>query len=191
MNKTSFELRYPIPLSDTRGYLGEFKSVKQFLFFFKSFLDFKLTLSVNNFITWSFNGFQEKCGENRKFSDDALTKKMIRYASTFFSSSYFVTNMPMYPLLNNKTLKKYYGATAFGFERKPSGSTRESGIILYFLLGMYWIQRERGRTRVTGLVPSDVVALLLICPKVLLKRSLDFCHLRRQNGTTTFSFICF
>ena len=101
--------------------------------------------------------------------------------------------MPMYPLLNIRTLKSCFGGTAFGFERKLSGSTRESRSILYFLLGMYWIQRETGRTRVTGLVPSDVVALLLtlICAKVLLIGILHFCHLRRENGTTTFSFICF
>ena len=88
--------------------------------------------------------------------------------------------MPMYPLWNIRTLKSYFGATAFVFERKLSCSTRESrNILFFFLLGMYWVQRETGRSRVTGLVPSEVVALLLICPKILLLGILHFCHLRR------------
>ena len=46
VKETLFELRYPIPLSDTRIVLGKLKNVKQTLFFFQSFLDFKLTSSV-------------------------------------------------------------------------------------------------------------------------------------------------
>ena len=88
-------------------------------------------------------------------------------------------------------LKNYFGATAFTFERKPSGSTRESRNLLNFLLGMYWSQRETGRTRVTGLVHSDVVALGLIGPKVFRIESLHFCHLRRENASTQFFFHLF
>ena len=88
-------------------------------------------------------------------------------------------------------LKNYFGATAFTFERKPSGSTRESRNLLYFLLGMYWSQRETGRYRVTGSVSSDVVALVLIGPNVLRIESLHFCHLLRENASTKFFFICF
>ena len=190
MKETSFELRYPIPFSDTRVVLGKLKNVKQTLFFFQSLLDFKLTSSVVNCFIGSFNGFQENFEKNPKFSDDALTKT-IRYASTFFNSPYFVANMPMYPLWNIRMLKNCFGATVFGFERKLSSSTRESRNLLYVLLGMYWSQRETGRARVTGFVPSDVVALVLICPKLLRIGNPHFCHLRRENTTTEFFFICF
>ena len=88
-------------------------------------------------------------------------------------------------------LKNYFGATAFVFERKLSGSTRESRNLLFFLLGMYWSQRETGRTRVTGLVPNDVVVLVLIVPKVLRIESLHFYHLRRENASTEFFFHLF
>ena len=61
----------------------------------------------------------------------------------------------------------------------------------FFLPGMYWSQRETGRTRVTGLVPNDVVALVLIGPKVLRIESLHCYHLRPENASTHFFFICF
>ena len=60
MKETSFGLSYSISLSDTRVVLGKFKNVIKILFFFQSFLDFKLTSKVVNSFIWSFNGFEEK-----------------------------------------------------------------------------------------------------------------------------------